>query len=329
MALETGAAPARRSGGRRATEEVGRGADGSGLPGGTPSPLGTKYRFTCPVCGDGNADATYKTGRDGEPRWFVGCKSLKCPTGAAYLDGLGEALGLGRGHTPDTLAVAARLLARGSGRRAEAEPLPSLATIQGWARRLLASPTPLRYLTEARGLSLDVIRENGIGWDGRRLIFPMFRGGELVAAKWRLPKGGAQMRSWPGEGRAWPLYPEPDPAWRRRLLVAGELDALRALSAGLPAASVTLGAGHWRDDWTDALHGLRVVVCFDNNEALLARRRTDALVAAGIDARRLDLRRLGLRTPKGDLSDYLSRGDGSERLQTALRAAWQGARRGR
>jgi hypothetical protein len=288
--------------------------------------LGERVEFECPLCGKDKANATYKLDRDGHPRWFVSCWSGSCDSGAEYLDLLAEAWELPEGSTPEDLAAAAcRRAEAGLGgsrrrdRRAEPEPLPSLTTVDGWAARLLTSPEPLRYLTGTRGLSLDVIRAARIGWDGQRLVFPMFRGGELVAAKWRLPKAGGQMRSWAGNGRPWPLYPEPDPAWRRLLLVAGEFDALRALSVGLRAASVTLGAGHWRDDWTDALRGRHVVVCFDNNEVEQACERVAALTAAGVTARRLDLRRLGLRTPKGDLSDYLNGGGSAEALRRAVR----------
>jgi hypothetical protein len=194
--------------------------------------------------------------------------------------------------------------------------------VGGWAQRLLASPEPLAYLTGERGLSLDVIGAARIGWDGKALTFPMFSAGELVGFKRRAPRAGAQMLNWPGSGRPWPLYPEPSPGARWVLLVAGELDALRALSAGLPATSVTLGAGYngdlW-DEWTDALRGRRVVVCFDNNETEQARECVSRLGEAGISARRLDLRALGLDSPKGDLSDYLNGGGDSARLRAAFK----------
>ena len=198
-----------------------------------------------------------------------------------------------------------------------------------WHLRLICEPEPLAYLA-GRGVSKRELQNNWIGWDGERLTFPMFDAArELVAFKTRLPKPGAQMRSWPGNGRPWPLYPAVD---RRRgwaLLVAGEFDALVACSAGLPASSVTLGAGYkgdrW-DEWTTELGGLRVVVCFDNNEQDQARERAAALREAGIRARRLDLRDLGLTTPKGDVSDYLAGGGEPARLRgSRRRVVWSSA----
>jgi hypothetical protein len=160
-----------------------------------------------------------------------------------------------------------------------------------------------------------------IGWGteprGRSaLVFPMFDGqGSIVAAKWRFPRGRVQMRSWPGTGRLWPLYPPLEDDWPWVLIVAGELDALRARSAGLPAASVTLGADTWRDDWTEELRGRFVVVCFDNNEGTLAHGRVRALSKAGVDAARLDLRTLGVTGAKADLSDYLNAGGSPVRVR--------------
>jgi hypothetical protein len=191
--------------------------------------------------------------------------------------------------------------------------LPSFAAIAGWAERLhlACEPRPFEWLTRVRGLSSAVVRDAQIGWDGRRLTVPMFSNGELVGFKTRELGVGAQMRSWPGGGRSWPLYPEPQMAASWTLVLAGEIDALRARSAGLPAVSVTCGAGTWREEWTRAIGRRNVVVCFDNNEQDMARRRAQELAAAGLRVKRLDLRTLGLRSPKGDLSDYLN-GAGSK-----------------
>jgi hypothetical protein len=208
-------------------------------------------------------------------------------------------------------------------RRGRAVELPSLASIDGWARRLMTRDGRVarRYLAR-RGISSEVIETARIGWDGKRLTFPMFHESELVGFKTRLPRAGAQLRSVPGAGRPWPLYPGSREPWRDEgwvLLVAGELDALAGLSVGLPAASVTCGAGTWRDEWTHDLAGLSVVVCFDNNEQQWARERVAGLGAAGVVAHRLDLRTLGLDTPKGDLNDYLTGGGDPARLRRPRR----------
>lgn len=297
-----------------------RTADRDGLRTVHPA-VGTRIQYRCPFCGEEDANATYKLDRDGQPRWFVGCWSRRCASGGDYLQRLGEALGVGGDAALEQLAaaVAASEYVRGGRRRGrDPEPLPTASKVR-FCSELLPGSEGERWLAERRGIPLNVAEAARVGWDGRRLIFPMFRRGEVVAAKWRLARDGAQMRAWSGEGRRWPLYPEPEPGWWSVLLVAGELDALRARAAGLPACSVTLGAGYWSDAWTEALRGRRVVVCFDNNEAEQARERVAALKAVGIRARRLDLRDLGLTESKGDLSDYLNGGGSAAKLRRAMR----------
>jgi hypothetical protein len=254
--------------------------------------------------------------------WFVGCFSTACgELGGAYLTALAEKVGAPSGaalkEDPARYLAALPSARRSTAPAGEMPALPSDARFKGWARRLLSSPEPMAYLTDERGLTPDVIETLEIGWDGERLILPMRRGGVIVAYKTRLPRPGAQMRCCSGSGRPWPLYPEPDPDWSWLVLTAGEFDAARLLSAGLPACSVSLGAGAWRDEWMAALDGRRVVVVFDNNETALARRRASALRDAGLEARRLDLRTLGLTDAKGDVSDYLNTGGSARRLRRA------------
>lgn len=206
-------------------------------------------------------------------------------------------------------------------RRASSVPLPSEDQIAAWMDKLWtdAGRQARRWLVRERGVSLDVIEAARIGWDRHRLILPMYgEGGRLVAVKWRMPDALSKTRSWSGQGRAWPLYPgceDVAAVYGWVLLLAGDLDALAARSADLPGVSVTCGAGTWREGWTEQLRGARVVVCFDNNEAKEARERVAVLKAAGIRARRLDLRRLGLADEKGDVSDYLSSGGDPARLR--------------
>ncbi len=224
-----------------------------------------------------------------------------------------------------TPSIAYELFGDQPGRRAQSvPPLPSAAKFAGWAERLDGRGPGWTYLRD-RGLADDVIREAGIGYDGRDLVFPM-RGeeGEICAFKSRAPRDGAKMLAPRGAGRSWPLYPWPEPYWRWVLVGEGELDALRGRSVGLPATSVTLGVGTWRDAWTEALRGRRVVVCFDNDAWRIGKQRVAELRAAGIDARRLSLRRdLGLKKAKGDLSDYLDDGGSAAVLRRAVKKRWR------
>jgi hypothetical protein len=276
-------------------------------------------------CCDHEADATYRIDKHtGQPRWFISSFSARCPGGKECLKRVCEWLAeLGIEVTPVDLLTDPRpalIAAGGKGSRQadEAPPRPSHGQIGGWHSRLLEQQNArvLNYLL-GRGISLEIVERWQVGWDGRYLTFPM-RGRFL---KRRLPRDGARMLNIPGKERPWPLYPRIPRDAGRVLLAAGELDALCVLSAGVPAVSVTLGAGAWRDAWTDELRGLAVTVCFDNNESELAERRVRELRAAGLNACRLDLRTLGLTMPKGDLSDYLNAGGDPNRLMPPGRRA--------
>lgn len=317
MAPRTVRRPAGQAGRQEAVEDSARNASGRA----DGPALGDRVSYRCPFCDSDKANATYKTDRDGFPEWFIGCWTHGCD--GRHLPSLADALDLDPGADKEEIVAALRR--RGTrARRAEPEPLPSLASVEGWHVRLMGSGgAQARAYLAGRGVSLREVESHWLGFNGKALTFPMFDGdGELVAFKTRLPKDGAQMKAIAGSGRPWPLYPAVS---RRRgwvLLVAGEFDALAARSAGLPAVSVTLGAGYpgdrW-DAWMTELAGLRVDICFDNNEVEQARERVAALRAAGIDARRLDLRDLGLTTPKGDVSDYLAGGGDPARLRRPRR----------
>jgi hypothetical protein len=285
-----------------------------------------KLFFRCPVCGHSDkASIREREGRDkrgfGVERWWVGC--LHCDKGERdprYLKALARAVGC---RPIELLERADEILAdllvgQGPGLRGPVKPIPSEATFAKYHEALLASNGPLAYLTGVRGVSSWIVRTERIGLNkGGRLTFPMFDGdGKLVAYKTRAPRPGGNMRSIGGAGRAWPLYPWPDEraVGEDLLLCAGELDALCALSFGLDACSVTLGAGAWSAPWTPVLQNRRVLICFDNNELDLAEKRRDALLPAGVRARVIDLRKLGLAGAKADLSDYLTGGGAPQQL---------------
>jgi hypothetical protein len=280
---------------------------------------GTHLTFDCPSCGgEGDLIADHKLHQDGGGSiWKYVCNH--CGGGKEVLEAIGAACGEDWRQLldgpPAWLGEPRDVAPR---RQGPAPALPSRATINRWARALRSSTQPSRYMTRIRGITPPVLKAAKIGWDGRRLTFPMFQQGKLVAVKTRLPRIGAQMMAWPGQGRSWPLYPEPGETDEWVLLVAGELDALRGRAAGLPAVSVTLGAGTWRPHWTEALRGHQIIICFDNNEGQQAHQRVRYLRAAGVNARRLDLRKLGLHDPKGDLSDYLNGSGSIKRFDRAV-----------
>jgi hypothetical protein len=183
-------------------------------------------------------------------------------------------------------------------------PLPDSARFDGYGDRLLGPDgREARGWLIERGISLHVIRAVGLGWNGSELVFPLRESdGELVNAKLRRPSAGAQMVCWPHRtgDDCFPLFPSPA-GLPRVLLCEGELDALAAMSVGIPACSVTTGVKKWRGRWEHDLAGRRVAVCFDVGAERWARRAVDKLTGAAEQV-------WVVRLPGGegdDVTDYL------------------------
>jgi hypothetical protein len=214
-------------------------------------------------------------------------------------------------------------------RRREAEPVDQ-EYLRRCAVRLRRRLARDEYLVGTRQLAWRVLIRAEVGWDHQRKVytFPFYAGDVLETYKWRKPgvsKPGAEKHmfapagTWAGTSFYLSHWEPADDWW---LLTGGEIDALRARAAGLPAVSMPLGVTTpIRDEWADALRGRRVVVCFDVGEEKFAEARADDLGLTGVEVDVLDLRALGLDKPKGDLSDYLNAGGDVDALCRRARRA--------
>jgi hypothetical protein len=324
------AAPAGKGGRRvplksgKATRTTGNGSSPRQSDTSAAPKLGDCLQFACHLCG-GEADATYKEWPKGSGwlDWQIGCFRRECRDTNDYLPTLAETLGLPTFSTKDGIAARLRLSPLARYRRAGQPESLTLAEMRvPTLSTLLFEPEgrrALRYLTDDRGLSHEVIRAAKLGWNGTTVSFPMFKDGKLVAIKRRRPQPGAKLRKPEHSGVwDWPLYPEPQQDARRTFLVEGELDALRLRSLGIPATSVPGGEAQWLPEWADQLIGLRVVVAYDVDFEDRAAQVALTLRNAGIRARAFDLRDLGLTKRNEDLSNYLDRGGSVAALRRAL-----------
>jgi hypothetical protein len=256
--------------------------------------------------------------------WLIHCFGPGCSdlAGGDWLRAVAEQTGAPSGGHVKLNPEAWLTVATGG--KAESRPSAAArgvladAPLDRWAGRLWSKENlaqqALEWLVSERLLSLDVIRRYGLGWSGSEITLPLTRNGVIVGCKLRYPSARHTTIAWSGLRReySFPLYPEP--AARSVLLCAGELDALAALSAGIPACSVTMGAGTWLDEYTAALKGRRVAVCFDVGEEQWAEQRAARLPTASVV--RLPLP--GSPGPK-DVTDYLREHSG-----TALRRLIKG-----
>jgi len=96
-------------------------------------------------------------------------------------------------------------------------------------------------------------------------------------------------------------------------LVEGEKDADRVAAEGFCATTNVCGASAWRDEYTQALRGRRVVILPDNDEPGEKRARQLERDLRGV-CTAVVLRLPGL-PDKGDVSDWLDAGNGAMKLK--------------
>jgi hypothetical protein len=243
--------------------------------------------------------------------WTAGCRA-QC---GGWLREVAKVVGAPGGDAllSDPLRYLSDYLEAATRTDREPEQLPSLASIDGRASRLLTVPEAIDYLLTERGLTEDTITKHRIGWesDPPAFTFPIYDAqGELVNVVRRPlphisgPKYVA-MRGRNQHNSGVELYPRPLPrgSW---LLCEGLLDALLARQHGLPAVTSTHGVDTFLDEWLPPVRGRRVAVMYDVGAEATMHKRVNQLCAAGAEAWPVELGQV-LREGK-DLSDALTGG---------------------
>lgn len=149
-------------------------------------------------------------------------------------------------------------------------PLPEewierLSSERGWSRDVIERMKLRQYIhTQARGKQFKC----RMAFGQRRVAIPIpDDAGNLVNIRFYLPwdrtEADEKICSCAGRGEA-RLYPPPSrwgtgPLWQ----VEGEPDLLCMLSQGLNAVTKTIGAGIWKDEWTEHFDGREVINCYD------------------------------------------------------------------
>jgi hypothetical protein len=242
--------------------------------------------------------------------WTAGCRA-QC---GGWLREVAKVVGASGGDAllSDPLLYLSDYLETETRTDREPEQLPSLASIDGRASRLLTVPDAIDYLLTERGLTEDTITEHRIGWDGSAFTFPICDAqGELVnlvRRPWPDTPDGRKYVTLRGRNRhngGVELYPRPLPRGAI-LLCEGLLDALLGRQHGLPAVTSTHGVDTFLDEWLPLVRGRRVAVMYDVGAEPIMHKRADQLCAAGAEAWPVELGQV-LREGK-DLSDALTGG---------------------
>ena len=134
-------------------------------------------------------------------------------------------------------------------------------------------PDRIRHYLHGRGISDEIIETHLLGWNGQRIMIPIFnRAGELVF--FRLAKDPDDQSNSPkilaSPGSRVELY-----GWEQVgkhpqaiIICEGEFDKLVLESNGFSAVTSTGGAGTFRLEWAEEFKEIELVyVCFDRDSA--------------------------------------------------------------
>lgn len=186
----------------------------------------------------------------------------KCSTEEAWF-ALGDALKLPR---PDGTKPT----------RPDIEP----GLVPAYHKALKALTGPLRkVLSERRGLVDATLDEFQLGWNGERLVIPIYDEfntlSNLRLYKWNSDNDQYKVLNYKdehgnayGEVRIFGIDRVLDPTIEYIVWTEGELDRIIAEQNGFPAACPTSGAGSWKPEWTKLFRQKkRVYLAQDNDEA--------------------------------------------------------------
>ncbi len=187
------------------------------------------------------------------------------------------------------------------------EELPSERQISEWGRALKDNTAALARLRELKGWSPVAAEQLGVGFDGKRLVFPIRdQDGQLVNVVKYTPKpNGPESKSVALRGRPRGLFPRPEGSENRDLwIVEGEGDSVAGATLGIAAIGVP-GVQGWKADYSQRFSGRSVTVAMDCDPPgrKVAERIVNDLTAAGVECRLVDLD--PKRSDGFDLSDFL------------------------
>ncbi len=137
----------------------------------------------------------------------------------------------------------------------------------------LALPANIRQYLNARGVSDAVIDAHKLGWGtfyskwwitipipdatGIFRFFKLRQDPQVGNAKITYPTGAH------AEVYGWDTLSD---STNQIIICEGELDRLALLSKGIPAITGTHGARTFKEEWTEKIKGMKIYICFDNDE---------------------------------------------------------------
>lgn len=131
-------------------------------------------------------------------------------------------------------------------------------------------PVHIQEWFASRGVTKIVLEDFNIGWDGKRIIFPIYSSkGTYLFSKFRRDPASEEGSKYTYEvGATAALYGAHKIINKKSVIVCeGEGDLLTLYSKGYIAVTGTGGAGTFKDEWLDLLKDKDIYLCFDDDDA--------------------------------------------------------------
>lgn len=190
-------------------------------------------------------------------------------------------------------------------------------------RKLLGTQKVLDYLYTKRKWTLEAIKHLQIGYDGDRILIPVFTAfGDIANVRAYKPgasKSENKFLNTKGHGKArlfnLGVFKQLQGSNDQVLLTEGEPDCIAAVSAGFSAVSTTSGAGHFSSDDGTPFRQKDLLVVYDVDEAGKegASKIVPLLYGVASSVKLIDLSphlKVG-----NDLTDFLANGGTAEQLK--------------
>lgn len=212
------------------------------------------------------------------------------------------------------------------GKEPDIGPIPEFE-VERYHSELMSNIPVRAYLTMQRGLTVAILKQYKIGWDGSRYTIPVRNDyGICINLRKYDPHavGANKMISYAKGYGTNKLFPRDMlMAGDTIILQEGEWDTLVQISKGFPAITQTAGAGSWQKKWTPLFRHKKVYICYDCDQAGLdgARKVATQLYGTAQEVRIIKLPLEGSKVSKDITDFYVTHGYTEEDFKSLMERA--------
>jgi len=164
----------------------------------------------------------------------------------------------------------------------------------------------MAFLMQNCGYILETIEKFKLGWDGERVWIPIIEKEKVINIRKYNPssKKGIKIIGLTGRNEM-RLWPQENLQHEEIYLMEGEKDCILANQLGLPAVTVTAGAGSFKKEWLPYFTGKKVYICYDIDKAgVEGAKKVANIIGRAVEA--LKLIALPIKEPaNADFTDYI------------------------